>query len=201
MLVFENKIAGNKELFIDKLRSVSNKLLVNPNHLMIVMYAESKLNPKAYNPNGGASGLIQFMPSTAAWLGTTTAAIRAMSNVDQLDYVLKYFQKLGVAGKLNSVYDVYMAVFFPAALGKPGDWQFKSSTQSAYLVATNNKIIDLDGNNIITVNEFKKYIDKFLTSRGVDLSLIKTAMTIIDYSIIATFIILGVLVGYKIFKN
>lgn len=40
----------------------------------------------------GATGLIQFMPATAQGMGTTTAALAAMSAVQQLDYVQRYFK-------------------------------------------------------------------------------------------------------------
>lgn len=43
------------------------------------------------NRASGATGLIQFMPSTAKQLGTTTDKLAAMTEVDQLDYVAKYF--------------------------------------------------------------------------------------------------------------
>ena len=94
---FENKVTTNKEAFLQKVKLIAVKLGIDPNWLMFVMNSESGLNPAAYNPNGGASGLIQFMPDTGVGLGTTTAALRQMSNVDQLDYVYKYF--LSISGK------------------------------------------------------------------------------------------------------
>ena len=57
------------------------------------MVFESRLNPQAVNPISGATGLIQFMPSTARG-GTTTAVLKRMSNVQQLDYVLALFTTL-----------------------------------------------------------------------------------------------------------
>ena len=42
----------------------------------------------------GATGLIQFLPSTARGLGTTTDALAGMSSVEQLNYVEKYFDPL-----------------------------------------------------------------------------------------------------------
>jgi hypothetical protein len=129
------------------------------------MYAESRLNSKAVNPNGGATGLIQFMPKTAAWLGTSTAALKAMSNVEQLDWVYKYFNSLGATGKMKSVYDLYLVTFFPIALGKPDSWVLESKDLSAYTVAVNNKIIDLNKDNKITVGEFKQYVDMYLKKK------------------------------------
>ncbi|MGC8160121.1 transglycosylase SLT domain-containing protein, partial [Salmonella enterica] len=71
----------NKVEFTDKVKTISTELGINHNWLMFVMWFESKLNPQAVNPISGATGLIQFMPSTARSLGTTTDVLRRMSNV------------------------------------------------------------------------------------------------------------------------
>ena len=105
---FENKVTSNKEAFLQKVRLICAKLGIEPDWLMFVMNSESGLNPAAYNPNGGASGLIQFMPDTAKGLGTTTEALRKMSNVAQLDYVYKYFYPY--RGKMSSLYDLYPGI-------------------------------------------------------------------------------------------
>lgn len=64
----------------------------------------------------GATGLIQFMPSTARGLGTTTAALAKMTPEDQIRYVYEYFKPY--AGRLNNLGDLYMAILWPAAVGK-----------------------------------------------------------------------------------
>jgi hypothetical protein len=47
-------------------------------------------SPAVPNKAGsGAVGLIQFMPSTAKGLGTSTEALKKMSAVQQLDFVKK----------------------------------------------------------------------------------------------------------------
>jgi hypothetical protein len=38
----------------------------------------------------------------------------------QLDYVEKYFKPQ--SGKLNTLVDVYMAILYPAVIGKPSDY-------------------------------------------------------------------------------
>ena len=164
-MVYEEYVKTNKAAFLEKVKQISAKLRINPDWLMVVMYAESRLNPAAYNSNGRASGLIQFMPSTAKWLGTTTAKLRSMSNVDQLDLVYKYFYSLGATGKMKSVYDLYLVTFFPIALGKPDSWILESKDLSAYKIAANNKIIDLNKDGKITVGEFKQYVDMYLKKK------------------------------------
>ena len=69
------------------------------------------------NSYSGAVGLIQFLDSTARNLGTTTNALAAMSFAQQLEYVKKYFQSIGVVGKIHSLNDMYLAVFAPKGVG------------------------------------------------------------------------------------
>ncbi len=157
-LLFEEKVTRNSATFIAKVKSISAKLLIEPDWLMAVMYKESGINEKAVNPNGGATGLIQFMPATAQSLGTTTAALKAMSNVEQLDYVYKYYKPY--ITKLNSYPDLYLATFFPAALGKSDDWVLQTSRLSAKTIARANPVIDLNKDDKITVGEFKEYCYK-----------------------------------------
>lgn len=154
-MLFENYVKSNKAEFLAKVESVSAKLLIDPNWLMAVMYKESRLNPQAVNSRGGATGLIQFMPATAQSLGTSTAALKAMTNVQQLDYVYKYYKPY--ITKLNSYPDLYLATFFPAALGKSDDYILQTSKLSAATIADANPGIDLNKDRQITVGEFKEY--------------------------------------------
>lgn len=88
--------------------------------LMTCMAWESgrTFSPSVRNMAGsGATGLIQFMPATARGLGTTTAALAVMTAEDQLNYVWKYFAPF--KGRLKTLSDLYMAILWPAAVGKP----------------------------------------------------------------------------------
>ena len=114
---FEEYIKENREEFTEKVNNISNELGIEANWLMFVMWFESRLNPKAVNPVSNATGLIQFMPLTAKGLNTTISELKAMSNVEQLDYVLKYLKPY--KGKMKTWVDVYLAVFYPKAMGKP----------------------------------------------------------------------------------
>ncbi len=87
---------------------------------MAIMQFESGLNHRSVNRLSGASGLIQFMPSTARGLGTSTSALLGMTEIEQLDYVQKYL--LPYRGKLNTLGDFYAAVLWPAAVGQPDSY-------------------------------------------------------------------------------
>jgi hypothetical protein len=106
-------------VFKERLLWTAETLGCDPNHLMACIAWESgeTFSPSVKNMAGsGATGLIQFMPTTAKGLGTTTAALAQMTAEDQLNYVYKYFRPL--AGKLNNLGDVYMAILWPKAVGK-----------------------------------------------------------------------------------
>jgi len=78
-----------------------------------------KFSTKVVNPSSGATGLIQFMPSTARKLGTTTAALARMSHAEQFAHVSHYFDRViagkweGPAGNLHTTQALFMAVFYP----------------------------------------------------------------------------------------
>lgn len=164
-MIYAEYIKTNVTAFIEKLKHICSILGINPEWLMIVMYAESRLNEKAVNPKSNATGLIQFMPSTAYGLGTTVTYLKTLSNVQQLDWVLKYFQPY--KGRITSVYDLYKVVFFPVMLGKPKDWVLQTSKLSAETVARANPIIDLNKDLQITVGEFEMYVDTYLKKKSI----------------------------------
>jgi hypothetical protein len=153
-LIHQEAVKSNVDAFIKKVKNVSLSLGVDPNWLMQVMYNESGLNPAAVNPYSNAIGLIQFMPATAANLGTSTNDLLKMSNVDQLNYVYKYLK--GFSHKLDSFIDLYFAVFFPLAIGKPLEWVFQASKLSASLVAKQNPVFDINKDGTLTVAEVQQ---------------------------------------------
>lgn len=163
-MLYEEFVKNNKSEFLNSVWNVSDLLGIDPNWLMTVMYKESGINPQAVNKNGGATGLIQFMPATARALGTTTAKLYSMNNVEQLYYVYQYFKPY--RGRLKSYTDLYLACFFPLALGKPDDWIISSGALSADKVATANPVIDLNKDKAITVGEFREYCYKGLSPQA-----------------------------------
>ena len=159
ILYIEKIPAGERAIFSAGLVGIARLLNVsNLNWLMQVMYAESKVNPKAYNATSGASGLIQFMPATAKGLGTTTQLLLRMTATQQLEYVYKYFRPY--RGRLNSYFDVYMVVFFPVAIGKPENWVFQTARLSPEIIAKQNPAINIIKDGKITISEFKQYLQK-----------------------------------------
>jgi LysM repeat protein len=128
--------------FKAKVIKICGNLGVDPNYLMAAMAFESAetFSANVKNAQSGATGLIQFMPSTAQKLGTSTGALAGMTPEAQLDYVEKYFQPH--TNKLSTLEDVYMAILWPAAIGKSNSAVLFSKPSTAY---TQNA--GLDGNN------------------------------------------------------
>jgi hypothetical protein len=108
--------------FRDMVRRIAQSLQMpqdGASWLMACMAWESgrTFSPSVVNAAGsGAVGLIQFMPATARSMGTTTDALKQMTAEQQLSYVLRYFDPY--RGKLQLLSDCYMAILWPAAVGK-----------------------------------------------------------------------------------
>lgn len=112
-------LSSKSKEFINELVAVGNRLGINPSWLAAVMAAESGINSSALNTKGNAAGLIQFMPSTLKNYGISTDELLAMSDVEQLKYVERFYKPY--AGRIKSPGDLYMATFLPIFVGKPED--------------------------------------------------------------------------------
>jgi len=134
--------------FKAKLIEISQNLGVDPNYLISAMALETgeTFSPFVKNPNG-ATGLIQFTPETAAELGTSIADLAVMTAVKQLDYVEKYFNPYK---SLETIEDVYMAILWPAAIGKANSWALFTKPSAQY---ERNSGLDTDQDGCVTKEE------------------------------------------------
>lgn len=134
--------------FALKVRDIAAGLGFNPLHVMAIMRFESaRFDPSIRNPSSGATGLIQFTSSTARELGTTTDYLAAMSQLEQLDFVKKYFElqkSRYTSFRSHNFGDVAMAVFYPQGIGKSDDTVLFSEGSQAY---TLNRGLDNNPNN------------------------------------------------------
>lgn len=134
-LAWGNKVSAG---FREKVFEVASALQVEPDELMAVMAFETAetFRPDIKNMAGsGATGLIQFMPSTARGLGTSTEALARMSAIEQLEWVRTYFKPY--TGRLTSLSDLYMAVLWPRAIGKPDNYVLWSKATKPTTYAQN----------------------------------------------------------------
>lgn len=171
-LIFENKVpASYRTEFVAKVRNISNLLGINPNWLMAIMYWESArtFSPSITN-SLGYTGLIQFGTTAAKDLGTTTAALRQMTAVQQLDYVYAYYRLwykiLGIQ-KADSYISTYLITLFPAAVNKPLNHVIQKGSITAQKFAQNNPAFDLNKDRQVTVAEVESVMLKQLPSEWI----------------------------------
>ena len=160
-LVYIEKIPSNlRTAFENTVKAICSDLgIKNPDWLMIVMWAESRLNPQARNPKGTATGLIQFLESTAKDLGTSTAALYKMNHVQQLPYVREYLKRrIKERGVPKDAYQLYFLVHFPIAFGKADNTVLYSKGTTAY----NSNPLDYNADGVVTVAEVKLFLNKAL---------------------------------------
>lgn len=147
-LIFADSV---RPAFAEKVRLMATRLQTDPDFLMAVMAFESAgtFSASVRNPVSGATGLIQFMPGTARGLGTSVTALASMTEEEQLHYVEQYFQPY--VGLLGTLEDVYMAVLWPTAVGRPNDYILFDERDGA--VYRQNRGLDYDGDGAITKKE------------------------------------------------
>lgn len=122
----------------------------HPDWLMACMAFETgrEFRSNTRNPASSATGLIQFMAATARGLGTTTRKLAAMSEVDQLDYVKRYFQPY--ASRIHSLEDMYMAILWPRGVGQIAEYVLWKTGTRAYAV---NRALDKNRDGRVTKRE------------------------------------------------
>jgi hypothetical protein len=148
-MIFEQLIAENKEAFLSKVKDIASFLGIDPNWLMFVMWFETAHTLSSHIQNRiKATGLIQFMPQTAIGLGTTVEDLKAMSNVEQLDFVKKHLAPF--RGRYKNFVDLYCAIFWPAAVGKDDSYRITSDQ-----VAVQNPIFDINKDKDIEKSEIR----------------------------------------------
>jgi peptidoglycan hydrolase-like protein with peptidoglycan-binding domain len=134
-------VEGNPNVsddFVKAVEKMANALETKPEYVLAAMSFETGSTFSPSIQNGiGATGLIQFLKSTAKGLGTTTDKLKAMSAVEQLEFVEKYFHPF--KGKLSTLEAVYTSIL-SGSPKKPDEVLFKAGTP-AY------KMNPLDWNN------------------------------------------------------
>lgn len=134
--------------------------LDHANWLMACMAFETgrTFDPAQVNLAGsGATGLIQFMPRTAEGLGTTTAELAAMTAVEQLAFVERYFMPYRL--RINTLPDMYLAILMPAYVGRPGGSVMFTDGTTAY---RQNAGLDADTDGRITKDEASQRVQSLL---------------------------------------
>lgn len=122
--------------------------------LMSCMHFETggTFSPTIQNGAGAKYfGLIQFGTAAASDLKTTVEDLIQLSQVEQLDWVFKYFNLWRKRGKVyTQLEDLYLTIFYPAAVGKNADTVIFEKDTVGY---RQNNGFDFNKNGQITVGE------------------------------------------------
>jgi hypothetical protein len=162
--VSSNQPWAQDRLFLLEVDRVAQRFGFNPNALLGLMASESGLNPQARNSNGGATGLIQFMPNTARGLGTTTDELIQMSRAQQMMWVEKYFEPYASNLAGASAGKLYAYVFLP---GRASRDVLTSRGENYY---NQNVGLDMNRDGAITIADLDSRIAEHARQRGINLS-------------------------------
>lgn len=169
-LIYEDKVpASYRSGFVKKIKEISEKLKIDPNWLMAIMYFESArtFSPSKKN-NIGCYGLIQFCPDKGKNYKTINGKQYLMSDIAKMDYskqldlVYEYYKSY--TGKLKSYTDTYFVTFFPLAVDKPDDWVIQGGGFTASQIYNSNPAFHQVKDGKIRVWEVKKKILENLPS-------------------------------------
>jgi hypothetical protein len=158
---------GIERVSDDWLRRLAVMALRNgwePNALAGTISHESGFNPSAKHPGGSASGLLQWIDSTARTLGTTAEKIRKMSAYEQLPLIERYLHRYG-----HDVSPLEGADFMLIGLGKhprtPLDRVLFRKGEPAYDANVPHgsewAVWDLNQDGTVTVQEVRDYWDRW----------------------------------------
>ena len=159
---WSKKKSGLSQGFYNKVVQVAKRIKCSPDDLMALMNSESNLNPASQNPSSNATGLIQFMPSTAKGLGTSVENLKTMSAEQQLVYVEKYLLEVKKSAGYNdtdtiSAGTLYALTFLPK-FAKQDILVTKNNDPNGYY--RNNAGLDFDKDGKITKADLAKQLDK-----------------------------------------
>ena len=153
--------------FYEKLISISKEIECDPNDLMAVINLETAgtFRASAKNPNSNATGLIQFMPSTAKGLGTTVEKLAKMSEVEQLDYVKIYLLDRKKESKIKGSVDattLYCFVFYPKAANQKNSYEIANNRSNNTKIYNWNKGLDYNKDKSLTRGDLAQRVKEFM---------------------------------------
>lgn len=146
--------------------NMCSRLGVDTIDLIRVSFSESGgVRPSARNPNGDASGLIQFMPDTLRRLGWTksTDEFRHLAAEDQVPFVERYYRPYAQWCTNDAL--CYVATFLPAMLpgaagaGEGSDYVLCGQRGPWAWAYTANRGLDHDGDGAISVADMARQLE------------------------------------------
>ncbi len=151
------KAGAFEDGFLNKVEDLCEELDMDAMGLLSIMDFETNgtFSPSIKNPNGTATGLIQITEDTAKDLGTTTAQLKNMRQLEQLDWVAKYFRKFKTSRTdYSNPQDIALMIFYRPAVGKGDDFVIAREGRKAY--SQNSKLDRFPPDGRITSFEYSK---------------------------------------------
>jgi len=150
----ENTSSG----FKSALAEMALGLGLDPSYVAACMKIETggTYSPSTQNPFTRATGLIQFMPATARAMGTTVEELARMSATAQLEFVKRFFRPHVGRIRPNVPGDYYLAVFYPAYIGRDPSTVIFSAGDTGY---AQNAGLDRNADGVITVGDVTATVD------------------------------------------
>lgn len=142
-------VQGDTE-FLNAVDNTANMLGVTSDQLLAVMDFETigSFDPAEKSGTSSATGLIQFIESTAGDLGTTTEELAKMTRTEQMVYVNRYLSRF--QGRIKNTGDIYMAVHWPRAVGKNDSYVMYRRGSDNYSA---NQSLDTNNDGTVTRGE------------------------------------------------
>lgn len=156
------------------------KLGINVNWLLAVIYFETA---KTFSPSKanhiGSVGLIQFTRDKAGVNYKTIngkqyalSYLAGLTFEKQMLVVHDYLaEQIRIAGKTPQRFiDLYLLVFFPKAVNQPSDFVLQTKSLTASLIASQNKIFDINKDSKIQKKEIETFFNSYFTKNGFNFS-------------------------------
>lgn len=167
MLAYESYIKENRPQFVAAVQSVCKKVLISdPNALMVVFVLETfakktgKIDHLIKN-SLNYRGLLQFSPANLRAMGYTVETFEKLANYEQVEQVVYKYLK-PYSGRMRCLADIYLAVLFPVAIGKPDNFVLQHGKLTAEKVARANPLYDIDKDGDIEVGEVKRRLAEYI---------------------------------------
>lgn len=149
---------------IKLVQNLALRLYCHVDHISYVIYYESRFKTKAINLIGSV-GLIQFTPDNKnenfKVINGNLYLLKDIYNMtfdEQIELTFQYYKPY--IGKLDTLLNVYLAVFFPYFIGKDLHSIMQTKHLSSKLIAKQNPSFDTNKNGQITLSEFDIFINK-----------------------------------------
>jgi hypothetical protein len=143
------------EQVVGNLQSAGAQISADDLFRIIEFETGGSWSPAQKAGTSSATGLIQFLESTAQGLGTSTEALAQMTRAEQMEYVQRYLEPY--AGRIQNFGDLYMAIHWPRGVGQGDDYVMYEEGSREY---TANRGLDANGDGTVTRGETMSVVER-----------------------------------------